>query len=170
MKLNLKRFSRVFSLPRERENFFRQRKCSDGGWLKIRFFVRRRPRAVLDRAPREKEKYRKIPVQNWNRVSRVQGKRARFVVFNLTIERERERDGSTLFSTTDSLKFRTGFEKSSAPLMKIAPDINRRSMKPQTEFVPTRIRFFISGLERHVSLLSIILYDASVFVARNDID
>lgn len=84
--------------------------------------------------------------------------------------RERERDGSTLFSTIDSLKFRTGFEKSSAPLMKIAPDINRRSMKPQTEFVPIRIRFFISGLERHVSLLSIILYDASVFVARNDID
>lgn len=32
--------------------------------------------------------------------------------------------------------------------MKIASDINRRSMKPQTELaVPTRIRFFINGLE-----------------------
>lgn len=58
MKLNLKRFSLSLSLPRKRENFFLPEGAADGGWLKIRFFVRRRPRAVLDRAPREK---RKIP-------------------------------------------------------------------------------------------------------------
>lgn len=58
MKLNLKRFSLSLSLPRKRENFFLPEGAADEGWLKIRFFVRRRPRAVLDRAPREK---RKIP-------------------------------------------------------------------------------------------------------------